>query len=184
MNVGAARADYFARNGFSTAAYEERWVHVRLGFVPVTFPNVPSRRRAIRFHDVHHVVTGYDTDLRGEAEIGAWEIAATFGDRGREFLAAWVLNTTVMAFGILIAPRRVYRAFVRGLGCTSLYRIGWTDDLLERDVESVRHELGLDRTRAPTRRDRLAFVGLLAVIAIPPAAVVLGGVWLTLRALR
>ena len=184
MNVRAAREAYFARNGFSTAAYEDRWVRVKLGPLPITFPNVASRRRAIRFHDIHHVVTGYDTDLRGEAEIGAWEIAATFGERGREFFAAWLLNTFVFTLGLPIAPRRVYRAFVRGLHCTSLYRIGWSDDLLDREVATLRRELALDQTHIPTWRDRLAFAGLIAVIAIPPAAAAVGAAWLVLAIAR
>jgi len=172
--VGEARAEYFARNHFSTAAYDDRWVRVRLFGIPIVFPNVPSRRRAIRFHDIHHLVTGYGTDPRGEAEIGGWEIAATFPDRGLEFAAAWVLNSMMFTLGLVIAPRRVYRAFVRGRHCTSVYRIGWSDALLEREVDGLRRELGVDRPHAPTWRDRLAFAaftgGLVAIVTLPPAA--------------
>ena len=178
--VRDARADYFARNGFSTAAYEDRWVHVKILGIPIVFPNVKSRRRAIRFHDIHHVVTGYDTSLRGEAQIGAWEIAATFPDRGREYLAAWVLNTSVFGMGLVLAPRRVYRAFVRGRHCSSLYRLGWSDALLARDVAALQHELGLDRPHAATWRDRLVFAALVGALAVPPAAVAVLA-WLALR---
>jgi hypothetical protein len=181
MTVREAREAYFAKNGFSTAAYEDPWVRVRLGPIPITFPNVPSRRRAIRFHDIHHVVTGYQTDVRGEAEIGAWEIAATFGDRGREFFAAWILNSFMFMLGLVIAPRRVYRAFVRGRGCTSLYRLGWSEGLLDRDTEGLRHELGADRSRTATISDRLIFgalaLGIPATAALPGVAVL----WLLLR---
>jgi len=170
--VGNARAEYFARNGFSTAAYEDTWAHVRLFGIPIAFPNVRSRRRAIRFHDIHHLVTGYGTDPRGEAEIGAWEIAATFPDRGLQFAAAWLLNTVMFALGLVLAPRRVYRAFVRGRHCTSLYRIGWSDALLDRDVDELRRELGLGEPSPTTWGDRLVFAMIVAGIAVPPAAVV------------
>jgi hypothetical protein len=169
--VGAAREAYFAANGFSAAAYEERWVRIRLFGIPITFPNVPSRRRAIRFHDIHHVITGYGTDPRGEAEIGAWEIAATFGDRGREYFAAWILNTFMFTLGLIVAPRRVYRAFVRGCHCTSLYRLGWTEGLLDRDVAALRTALGADREQPASWRDRGKFAGLVVAVALPPAAV-------------
>jgi hypothetical protein len=172
VTVGDAREAYFARNGFSTAAYEDRWVHVRLFGIPITFPNVPSRRRAIRFHDIHHVITGYHTDPRGEAEIAGWEIAATFGDRGREFLAAWLLNTFMFSLGLVVAPRRVYRAFVRGRHCTSLYRLGWSDQLLARDLADLRAQLGADREHRATWGDRLAFAALGVAIALPPAAAI------------
>ena len=172
-SVGEARAEYFERTGFSTASYEDRWVKIRMFGIPIAFPNVASRRRAIRFHDIHHVVTGYGTDPRGEAEIGAWEIAATFPDRGRQFLAAWVLNTAMFSLGLLIAPRRVYRAFVRGRHCTSLYRLGWTEDLLTRDVESLRAQLGADRACSTTWTDRLLFAGLAVAVWAPPLVLLL-----------
>lgn len=124
-------------------AYEARWVKLKLGPIPIAFPNVASRRRAIRFHDLHHVLTGYPTTLRGEAQIGAWEIAATFPDRGRTYWAAWVLNSTVALLGLVIAPRLVVRAFRRGRRCTSLYRLGWSDALLDMEVDDARRMLGL-----------------------------------------
>jgi ubiquinone biosynthesis protein Coq4 len=142
MTVEEAREQYFAANGFSTAAYSDRWVHVRIGPLPFAFPNFRSRRRAIPFHDLHHVATGYATTWRGEAEIGAWEIAATFGDRGARFWAAWLLNSIMFTIGLVIAPRRVIRAFRRGRKCTSVYRIG-VDEALALDVDELRRRLGL-----------------------------------------
>jgi hypothetical protein len=168
--VEQARAEYFARNGFSTAAYDERWVHLKIGPIPIAFPNVESRRLAIPYHDIHHVVTGYSTTPAGEAEIGAWEIAACLGDRGRMYAAAWVLNSTAFAAGLVIAPRRTYRAFVRGRRCTSAYRSNLTE-ALAMDVGALQHRLGLDAPVVPRWRDRLAFVAFVGLLALPPAAV-------------
>ena len=141
LTVADARADYLARNGFSTAAYEARWF--RVPGLPFPLPNVRSRRRAIRFHDLHHVLTGYDTTWVGEAEIGAWEIAATYPDRGFAYWAAWMLNFSLVTIGLVIAPRRVLRAFRRGRRCTSVYRLGWSEELLAAEVDDVRHRIGL-----------------------------------------
>ena len=63
-------------------------------------PNTEGRRRAVRIHDLHHVVTGYQTDLRGEAEIGAWELASGC----LRWPAATVLNLFALAIGLVIAP--------------------------------------------------------------------------------
>ncbi len=67
------RQAYFAENGLpADGGYQDRWVVIKLGGIPVfAFPNTKDRRRAVPFHDLHHVLTGYGTDLRGEAEIGA-----------------------------------------------------------------------------------------------------------------
>jgi ubiquinone biosynthesis protein Coq4 len=117
-------------------------VKVKLGPVPVWFPNTEARRRAVRLHDLHHIATGYDTSLVGEAEIGAWELAAGCAD----YYAAWLLNATAVAFGLLLAPRRLWRALVRGRRSTSLYRLGFDDRWLDESVEALRGRLGLGTT--------------------------------------
>jgi hypothetical protein len=68
--VRQARAEYFRANGFGDdGGYDARWVKVKLGAVPLWFPNTDARRRAVRLHDLHHLATGYETSLVGEAEI-------------------------------------------------------------------------------------------------------------------
>ena len=102
-----ARAQYWADNRFGADGGEsQRWVTVKLLGIPLRFPNTEGRKRAVRVHDLHHVVTGYATDLRGEGEIAAWELVTGC----RQFPAAVVLNLMAMALGLMLAPRRVLRA--------------------------------------------------------------------------
>ena len=148
VTVRAARDDYFAANGFSDAGYTDAWVKIKLGPFPVAFPNTASRKRAIRLHDLHHVATGYATTPIGEAEIGAWEVGGSCTDHW----AAWVLNAGAMAYGAVLAPRRVYRAFVRGRHSRNLYRAGWDDALLELTLDELRARIGpVDAPRATWR---------------------------------
>lgn len=138
--VGDARARYFAENGFPPdGGYDARWVRVKLGPVPVWFPNTAARVRAVRLHDLHHVATGYETDLVGEAEIGAWELAS--GCRG--YLAAWWLNLNAVVIGLLLSPRRVLRAFRLGRRSRNLYAEGWSEAVLGETVGRLRERLGL-----------------------------------------
>jgi len=171
-SVRDARAQYFAANGFSEASYRDAWVRFKIGPFPVAFPNTASRRRAIPLHDLHHVATGYATTLIGEAEIGAWEIGGSCTDHW----AAWVLNASAFAYGALLAPRRVYRAFMRGRHSRNLYRLGWQDSLLDLTVGELRDHLALAGNRAPlTWRDRAAFFLLLLLVSLPTVgAVVIG----------
>ena len=69
-------------------------MRLQAGPIPLFIPNTRSRVRAVRVHDVHHVVTGYATTFAGEAEIGAWEIASGCADHG----AAWVLNILALRY--------------------------------------------------------------------------------------
>lgn len=176
-SVRDARSVYFAANGFSEAGYKDEWVTIKVGPVPVRFPNTSTRKRAIPLHDLHHVATGYATTFRGEAEIGSWEIAAGCTDHW----AAWVLNASSFAYGLVIAPRRVYRAFVRGRHSVSLYHAGWDDTLLELSVGELRQRLELagPPPRA-TWRDRLVFAGWVSLVSLP----VIGAVALAAALLR
>ena len=165
--VRDARAQYFAANGFSDAGYADDWVKIKLGPIPFTFPNTATRKRAIPLHDLHHIATGYPTTLRGEAEIAAWEIAGGCTDHW----AAWVLNTSGFAYGLVLAPRRVYRAFMRGRHGRTLYHSGWDDQLLELRVGELRRRLATDAAPRATWRDRAAFVGWVAMVAAPAIGV-------------
>ncbi|HEY8146841.1 MAG TPA: hypothetical protein VIG06_29375 [Kofleriaceae bacterium] len=139
--VREARDRYFRDNGFSEASYTARWVKLKMGPIPLAFPNTAARRRAVPLHDLHHVATGYATSWTGEAEISAWELAAGCG----RYWAAWGLDIGGALVGLLIAPRRTWRAFRRGRRCRSLYRAELTGDLLDMPVAELRARLGTDR---------------------------------------
>jgi hypothetical protein len=144
--VRAARARYFEVNGFPPdGGYGARWVCVKVGPLPIYLPNTAARVRAVRLHDLHHVATGYETDLVGEAEIGAWELAT--GCRG--YVVAWVLNLSAVLAGLVISPRRVLQAFAHGRRSRNLYAEGWSETLLDEPVGALRRRL--DPSGEPAR---------------------------------
>ncbi len=155
MTLGAARRRYCDAHGFD-ATYSERWVKLQAGPLPLYFPNAEGRRRAVRFHDLHHIVTGYQTDWTGEAEIAGYEIGGGCGP----FVWAWILNLQALVIGLVLAPRAVFHGFLRGRHARTLYHQGeFRDALLERRVGELRRELGLDRPTPPaTAGDVAAFV--------------------------
>jgi hypothetical protein len=183
LSLRDARRVYFDANQFGDdGGYASRWVKIKLGPLAIWFPNSEGRVKAVRYHDLHHVATGYDTDLVGEAEIGAWEVAS--GCRG--YLAAWVLNLIAMCLGFALAPRRVYAAFVRGRHTRNLYGERFDDALLASSVGGLRARLGLEAPVAPAGGDAAAFAAwsLVAVAtyagisALVLAPLVLLGMWL------
>jgi hypothetical protein len=69
----------------------------------------------------------YETDLPGEAEIAAWEIASGCA----RYHAAWILNFGAFGAGLVVAPRRLFRAFLRGRHTkTNLYKSGFDESRL------------------------------------------------------
>ncbi|MCH7709463.1 MAG: hypothetical protein IH884_13310, partial [Myxococcales bacterium] len=158
FTVREALDGYFEAAGFpADGGYTDKWVKLQVGGVFVfAFPNNQSRIRAVRFHDVHHVATGYATTWTGEAEIGAWEIASGCADH----TAAWILNLYAMALGLCFAPRAVYRAFVRGRHSRNCYCESYDDELLDQKIGPLRERLGLRGAEiVPRPTDRLTFVG-------------------------
>lgn len=154
-NLRAARERYFEINNFAGGGYEEGWVKMKAGPVPIWFPNTVARVKAVKFHDPHHVLTEYPTTWRGETEIGAWEVATGCAAHYQ----AWLLDLLAFAIGLAINPRGVYRAFMRGRYTRNLYRTTFSEELLARTVGDVRRELDLDKESvAPSPADRRAFV--------------------------
>ncbi len=178
-----ARTAFLVANGLpADGGYQARFFWLGVGPVKVPLPNLPARVRAVRLHDLHHVLTGYDTSWTGETEIGAWELAS--GCRG--YWAAWLLNFGAFAIGLFIAPRRLWRAFVRGRRSRNLYHL--TDDAGVTDLPlgEVRADLGLARPVSKAGvTDGLLFAlcGLvsLAVTALPYAAGLAVLIWLLRR---
>ena len=161
--LAAARADYYARNQFGADGGESlAWVPVKVAGVTFKIPNTAGRKRAVRIHDLHHVLTGYQTDLRGEAEIGAWELASGC----LRWPAAQVLNTGAMMMGMVIAPRRTLRAWARGRATCNLYAQDSVESLLPRTVGEMRDELGL--VAAAPRAGLADLAGIVATIVFAP----------------
>ena len=156
LTLGEARARLFALSGFAPdGGYGDAWVVLKLWRIPLAFPNTAGRRRAVRFHDLHHVLTEYPTTWRGEFEIAAWEVAGGVN----RYWEGWLLDLLGFACGLFVFPHAVYRAFMRGRRSRNLYFDEWDDALLASRVGEVRARLGLDSGAArPTRADGAAFL--------------------------
>jgi hypothetical protein len=158
----------------------QSWVKVRFLGVPLVFPNFDARRAVLVLHDVHHLLTGYDTSWRGEGQIGAYEIATGC----KRYWAAWFFNLHGFLFGLCIAPAPTWRAFVRGRHCRNFY--GQTPAaVLARPVAAARAELGLDAEVPPARAaDAALFAGWIAVAVVHLALPLLLLCWVVASLLR
>ncbi|EDM78672.1 hypothetical protein PPSIR1_29513 [Plesiocystis pacifica SIR-1] len=141
-----ARKRYFEANGFDDeggsedgGGYDDETVRLIFLGRTLTVPNPKSRRDALVYHDLHHVLTGYGTDLPGEVEVGAWELATGCG----RYKAAWVLNATIFAVGLWRWPRRARAAFIWGRSTANLYGRAIAP-LLERRLAELREELAIE----------------------------------------
>ena len=135
-----ARNQYLAENGWTVEAYDAAWTEATVFGVSIRVPNTAAHRRGIMLHDLHHVATGYGTDLIGEGEVSAWEM-----HRGFKNLGLYVSSIVFagMMLGLAIAPRRTLAAWrASGEGERSLF------------AEELDYE-ALLATTVPALRERL-----------------------------
>jgi hypothetical protein len=127
LSVRDALADHLAASGLPPDAGDsDPFAVVKIFYMPYPIPNTRSRKRAVRIHDLNHLVSGYKTDRVGELEISAWELAS---GGCRDYGAAWVLDLAGLLGGLMVAPRRTVRAFLAGRNQQNLYRFEY-DELL------------------------------------------------------
>jgi hypothetical protein len=160
MTVRAARDAYLAENGFSLDAYGARWTEASAFGVRFRVPNTKRHRVAIMLHDLHHVATGFGTDLVGEGEISAWEARGGLAPLGA-YVAGIVASGALG--GLLLAPRRAVRAWRGGRGSSlfPLCRLPIADfdaryeELLGMTVGELRRALGVPQQGAADLPRRL-----------------------------
>ena len=118
--------------------------YVRLkvfNFFNIYIPNWENRRRAVLRHDIHHLLTGYKSELLGEFEIAAWEIASGC----MNYFAAYLLNSGGLLAGIFFYPRPTFRAFLIGCRTTNLYQLNIDDKTLKNStIDDLKKQLGLE----------------------------------------
>ena len=166
--VQKALTVYFAAYGLGEGGYDQPYEIIKLfGFLPIVLPNPPARKRALRCHDLNHVLGSYNALIgEGEIDIAGFEIGARGGCRG--FAVAWGINLFFFGLGVLIRPRSLYRAFSRARGARNAYALPSADgEVLTRRLADLRQELQIPDQTAKTRNAIVPFL-LWALLALSP----------------
>ena len=140
LKVKDALQIYFSQYHFKDGGYNDKFFKIKLTdsiFVPL--PNIKARIDAVKIHDIHHLITEYTAVYKGEAEIGAWELASGCG----KYWVGWILNMGSFIIGMLFYQRSLLKAFLNGrLAKTNLcYRTVYNDALLNKTVGELRKEI-------------------------------------------
>src|SRR6185369_15273678 len=124
--------------------------------VYIPMPNIKMRVDAVKIHDIHHLITEYEADMKGEIEIGAWEIASGCG----HYAAAWILNFGSFFYGLILHPHFLLRAFLRGRKCpTNLYyHTKYDEKLLNKTIGELRSSIEPESSKINSPKDYLIFI--------------------------
>ncbi|WP_068826615.1 hypothetical protein [Pseudomonas sp. BMS12] len=119
MTLKEELAAFYRRCGFSDSADRQACtVPVYTGCLLVPLPNIETRHRYLKYHDLHHVATGYSTGRIGEGEVSAWELGT--GSMLNSPLLG-TMNLIALSTGLVLEPKRMWRAFRRGCRSRNLY---------------------------------------------------------------
>ena len=106
---------------------------VPIGPLRAVFPN-PGK---LRLHDLHHVLTGYDTSVLGEAQVSCLELRG-----GGVTPLIGFLCVGAIGIGMLMAPRTMLAAWRRAKGVRSVYVLEIPEaELMAWPLDRLRAEL-------------------------------------------
>jgi hypothetical protein len=119
VNLQVELAAFYKRSGFGeTVGHRPRTVAVYTGCMLVPLPNIETRRLYLKYHDLHHLITGYSVGRIGEGEVSAWELGA-----GSALISPTLglMNLIALSTGLVLQPKRMWQAFRRGCRSQCLY---------------------------------------------------------------
>ncbi|RZJ72860.1 hypothetical protein [Flavobacterium sp.] len=114
-----------------TDDFESHCVRVYIGCILAPVPNIRARKKYLKFHDLHHIMTEYGIDRVGESEISAWEL----GSRSCRKPLISVMNLFALSTGFVLKPKRVIAAFYGGCRSKNLYYM--SDGMSESDIDRI-----------------------------------------------
>lgn len=176
MTLKEELAAFYRRLGFAeTADRKACTVPVYTGCLLVPLPNIETRHRYLKYHDLHHLVTGYSTGRIGEGEVSAWELGT--GSMLNSPLLG-TMNLIALSTGLVLEPKRMWRAFQRGWQSRNLYPLAQRQQIDSEhwpDLAALRRSLLDGRTNPlPPALRVVEFTGyagvamlIHALIAIP-----------------
>ena len=123
LHEGCTRGDW----------YQGHFIYLNLGPIKIPFFPILHRSGPVVLHDIHHMLTGYGTDWKGELEIAGWEL----GSGGCHWhLVYWTDRLLSFALGLVSAPATTLRGFRAGRGHRNLYRMK-PEHVLAMDLDEV-----------------------------------------------
>lgn len=132
MTVKEALIGFYKFNSLNlTQDFESHCVRVYIGCILAPVPNINARKKYLKFHDMHHIMSGYGIDRIGESEISAWEL----GSRSCRKPLISIMNLFALSTGFILSPRKVIRAFYRGCRSKNLYYM--SDGIKEDDIDKL-----------------------------------------------
>jgi len=159
MTLKEARDLFYKAHGFPEdgGISKDKWSPIGCRDLKVYLPNFEWRKKAIPYHDLHHILTGYPFCPTGEFQIAAWEFSA--GKYPNIFTTLFCIP--LVSIGALLIPKKQFLAFVRGTKSQTLYEKQSYEDLLNKTVGEIRDEILPKEAYSASFGDYLNYIKLV-----------------------
>lgn len=114
--------------------FKSHCVRVYIGCLLTPVPNIKARKKYLKFHDLHHIITNYSIDRVGESEVSAWEL----GSRSCRKPLISIMNLFALSTGFILAPKKVWQAFYSGCKSKNLYYLVDSPKEEEYKIENIK----------------------------------------------
>lgn len=141
MTIAQELQAFYQKHGFGDVPGKRpKLVQVYTGCMLVPLPNIEARRRFLKYHDLHHLITGYSVGRIGEGEVSAWELGT-----GSMFASPMlgIMNLIALSTGFFLQRGRMWQAFKRGCRSRNLYSLAMrkaVDTEVWNDIDGLRKE--------------------------------------------
>ncbi|NRA61785.1 MAG: hypothetical protein HRU25_12910 [Psychrobium sp.] len=139
MTIDQELEAFYRRVGFGEVLGDRPCtVPVYTGCLLVPLPNIETRYKYLKYHDMHHLMTDYSVGRIGEGEVSAWELGT--GSFFKSPLLG-VMNLIALSTGLVLKPQRMWNAFVRGCNSKNLYGLSVrraVDDNKWKNIEEIK----------------------------------------------
>ena len=159
MSIDKELNDFYQKHGFGEdLGKRPKTVSVYTGCIIVPMPNIETRRRYLKYHDLHHLVTGYSVGRIGEGELSAWELGT-----GSAYLYPMlgIMNMIALSTGLVLKPKKMWHAFQRGCNSCNLYSSKARSDVDSgkwENIAEIREAILKTSTRSPGILRAIEFV--------------------------
>ena len=166
--LDAELAAFYRRVGFGeVVGARPCTVKVYTGCLLVPLPNIEARHTYLKYHDLHHLLTGYSVGRIGEGEVSAWELGT--GSMAVSPLLG-TMNLIALSTGLVLQRQRMWAAYKRGCASRNLYRAATRADIDAgrwADVATLRSEfLEASPPRVPLALRAIEFGGYAAIAMV------------------
>ncbi len=136
MSIDEALQRFYQKNGFGEDIGKRRPLTVKVytGCLLVPLPNIETRRKYLKYHDLHHIMTACSTGRIGEGKMSAWELGT--GSFLRHPLLG-VMNLIALSTGFFLKPDTMWQSFLLGKKSQNLYHYQTRQAIDKGEIKSL-----------------------------------------------